>query len=74
MSSGRKKLSSLQNLETTGKYRKWLGKHDVDLYQMTSVIRKHSGNIGGGITRYGKCEKYLLQKTMNLGEIFESDK
>ena len=62
MSSDRKKLSSIQNLETTGKYRKWLGKHDVDHYQISSVIRKHSGNIGGGTTRYGKCENMSYRK------------
>ena len=45
MSSDRKKLSSLQNLETTGKYRKWLGKHDVEHYQMTRVIRKNRAEI-----------------------------
>ena len=62
MSSGRKKLSSLQNLETTGKYRKWLGKHDVEHYQVTRVIRKHSGNMAGGITRYGKRENVCYRK------------
>ena len=29
----------------TGKFGKWLGKHDVQYYQTTRGIWKHSGNI-----------------------------
>ena len=42
----------------TGKYGKWLGKHDVQYYEKTRGIWKHSGNIGG-TTRYGKWKNVM---------------
>ena len=43
-----------------GKYRKWLRKHDVQYYQKTRKIWKHSENKGG-TARYSQLKKVCVR-------------